>query len=198
MKNIIQHKYLKLICFGIFLSLFWSCKTTKIEKEKTKENDLAILENLFIQNDYHIEIDVAYPFNTASTAQVSNVLFRNTINSANRIDVRGDSEYIKIKNDSVKGYLSFYGERRINSGDYGGRNVAIQFDGPLMDLEKEINKDKGKVELEFTADQSGNDSENYTVKIEIFPNKEAVVNITPTYKTFMRYDGRLVDDHSKD
>ena len=117
-------------------------------------------------------------------------MFRNTGNNANRVDVRGDGNFIEIKNDTVKGYLSFYGERRQNSGEYG-RSSAIQFEEPLEDLSKKIDKDKGKLELEFSANQKGTDNEKYDLSIDIYPNKNVSVFITPVYKTFMRYSGIL-------
>ncbi len=173
--------------------LVWSCKTSSIAKSELKTQHQEVIQTYYNQNNYDIEIDVVYPFNTQATTQVTNALLMNTGNSANRIDVRGDGNFIKIKNDSITGYLPFFGERRLNGGDYGGQNIAIQFDDVLKDLKKKIIEDKPALELEFSVDQKGNDSEKYDIKIEIFPNEHVSVHVTPVFKTFIRYDGSLIN-----
>lgn len=191
MRKIITHKKLFILyILGVFCS-FYSCKTNQIAKNETKAKNLATLDSLYNKYNYRVAIEVAYPFNTIATTQVFNTLLRNTGNNANRIDVRGDGNFIEIQNDSVKGYLSFFGERRLNAGNYGSNNNAIQFEEPLKDLTKEINTDKNNLELEFSANQRGTDNENYQVSLKIFPNKYVSVNITPVYKTFIRYSGTL-------
>jgi hypothetical protein len=77
MKNNIKNTSKKLLCFVSVLCFLCSCKSNKIDKTETDAEDLVTLQKLFEQTDYYIEIDVAYPFNTAATQRVSNVLFRN-------------------------------------------------------------------------------------------------------------------------
>lgn len=193
MKNkIILHKGLFLLSCMAVLCLSYSCKSNKIEKEKAIAKDLETLESLYEQNDYRIAIQVVYPFTSVATTQVTNLLLTNTGDTANRIDVRGDGNFIEIKNDSVKAYLPFFGESRINSGDYPGANLSIQFNEPLKDLEKQIVPKKGKLQLKFNAKQKNNSNEKYQINLDIYPNKSVIVNITPIYKTFIRYSGILV------
>jgi hypothetical protein len=190
MNKTITYRGLILLCFAGVLSLFLSCKTNKITNEERVQN-LAILDSLYGQDEFNIDIEVVYPFNTAATTQVASVLLRGTGDNANRIDVRGDGNYLKIQNDSIKAYLPFFGESRLSAGDYGGRNISIQIEQPLTDISKQINTEKGKLELEFRADQKGNDNDKYDIRIEIYPNQYVKVNITPVYRTFMQYDGVL-------
>ncbi|MGX1022984.1 hypothetical protein ACSSV5_000126 [Psychroflexus sp. MBR-150] len=197
MNRIITHKALNLLYLISILSLFWSCKTNQIAKAEAKANDLKILDSLYAKKDYHIKINVAYPFASVATTKVANELLRNTGNSANRIDVSGDGNFIKIQNDTVSGYLPFFGESRTSSGSYGGTDLAIQFEEPLKDLKKQINTEKPKLKLEFTTEQKRNNNEKYDVSIDIYPNKNVRVNIRPVHKTVMQYDGRL-DEFSKD
>jgi len=193
MKSHILHKNLILLCLVNILLIFNGCKTNKIDNNKTSATDLSTLESLSEADKYYIEIDVAYPFMTRATAQATNYLMRNTGNNANRIDVSGDGDFIRIENDSVKGYLPFFGERRLNAGSFGGTDVSIQFEEPLTDLTKVINTNKGKLELEFTARQKGDANERYQIKLDIFPNKKVSVDVRPSAKTLMRYDGRLTE-----
>jgi hypothetical protein len=197
MNRIITHKALNLLYLISILSLFWSCKTNQIAKAEAKANDLKILDSLYAKKDYHIKINVAYPFASVATTKVANELLRNTGNSANRIDVSGDGNFIKIQNDTVSGYLPFFGESRTSSVSYGGTDLDIQFEEPLKDLKKQINTEKPKLKLEFTTEQKRNNNEKYDVSIDIYPNKNVRVNIRPVHKTVMQYDGRL-DEFSKD
>lgn len=194
MKKYFKYKLIKLVFLLVVSVLFWSCKTNQIAKNEAKAKNLATLDTLYNRDNYRIAIETAYPFNSTATTQVFNELLRNTGNSASRIDVQGDGNYIEIKNDTVRGYLSFFGERRLNSGNYGGTDSAIQFEEPLKDLTKKINTDKINLDLEFTANQKGTDNENYKVNLMIFPNKHVNINITPVYKTFISYDGTLEHD----
>ncbi len=193
MNRIIIHKIRNfLYLIGLF-SLLWSCKTNQIAKAEAKANDLEILDSLYAKKDYYVKINVAYPFTSTATTQVANALLRNTGDNINRIDVRGDGNFIKIQNDTVSGYLPFFGESRTSSGAYGGTDLAIQFDELLKDLTKKINTDKGKLELEFSAKQKRNNNEKYEVSIDIYPNEKVSVNIRPVHKTVMRYDGQLTE-----
>lgn len=192
MKKIVLHNRLILLYFVSLTCLFLSCKSNEIAKGEAKARDMAILEKLHSQNNYRIAVEVVYPFTSAATARVTSLLLTNTGDTANRIDLSGDGNFIQIENDTVIGYLPFFGESRINAGKYGGSSLSIQFKQPLKDLKKQINYSKGKLELEFTAHQEDNESEKYDINLEIYPNKSVDINITPTYKTFTRYSGTLV------
>ena len=200
MRKIFKNIECKILVTLVILSVFGSCKSSKVYKEKERVQGLAILDSLYNQNNYRIDVNTAYPFNTLATTQVANTLFRNTGNTASRIDVQGDGNFIEIKSDSLTGYLVFVGERRLSAGSYGGRDLAIQFDEALENFEKQVNKDKVNLELEFTAEQKGSDNERYNIRLEIYPNKNVIINISPVYRTFMRYDGVLVkpDDEVED
>ncbi len=192
-----MNKYvIKIFAFALLtfvLGISQSCKTGALGGKETSAEDLKVLDSIYQLDNYRIEIDVVYPFNTLATTQVANDLLWNTGNNASRIDVRADGNYIQIRNDSLTGYLPFFGERRLNGGDISGRNSAIQFDEFINNLNKSINKKKNRVELNFTAKQKEGDNDKYDTKIYIYPNKSVLVDISPVYRTFMKYEGRLVE-----
>ncbi|WP_299122976.1 DUF4251 domain-containing protein [uncultured Winogradskyella sp.] len=189
-----NHTYKRLqvlLCFGL-ICLVFSCKSNDTAMSSNSTLAFSELETLLEKEDYYIEMESAIPFNTLATTQVINsLMLRNTGNNASRIDLSGDGNFIEIKNDSIKGYLPFFGEQRISSGRYGGTDTAIQFEGLAKDYEKSIIDKKKKLEIEFTTNHKGDNSERYDVRLEIFPNKRVMVSITPTYRTIMRYSGRL-------
>ncbi len=190
MKKTTVHHRLNLFLLIGLLSLLWTCKSA--DKAENRANDLLALEQLSEQKDYRVDVKVAFPFNTFATTQVLNaLLIQNAGNNPNRIDVGGDGNFIEIRNDSVKGYLPFFGERRINGGSYGPNEAGIQFEGKLENYTKQVNEKKGKLVLEFSTEQTKNGSDSYDVIIEIYPNENTMVTVTPTYKTYMRYSGTL-------
>jgi len=183
----------KLSIVVLVLSFFTSCKTNSIAKSELKAKNKVVLDSLYALDDYRVDVEVIYPFNSASTTQVSNRLLQNTGNNASRIDVRGDGNFIELKNDTITAYLPFFGESRISGGGVGGQSIAIEIEEPLKDLKKTINPKKETLELEFKATQKEGDKDKYQIKIEIFANYKASVNVSPVYRTFIRYDGKLAE-----
>ncbi|MBF8149503.1 DUF4251 domain-containing protein [Winogradskyella sp. F6397] len=179
------------ILFGIaVLGLLWNCKSTDVTKGESYLSEIHSLEQLMQNDTYYIEVDVAYPFVTAATQQVANaILMPGTGNSASRIDVAGDGHFIEIQADTVKGDLSFFGERRLNGGSYGRANGGIVFEGIPKAYEKTINKENRTLNIEFNI--SGEGTENYDINLKIYPNHKAVVDVRSNFRTVMRYDGRL-------
>ena len=192
MVNKFIYKRLRLLfCLGI-ISVLWNCKSNDIAVDKKHTTEISTLETLMEKEAYYIDIEVAFPFSTAATTQVVNaILLPNTGNSAGRIDVSGDGNFIEIQKDSSKGSLPFFGERRLSGGPYGSTDGSISFNGIHENYEKTINEGKRKLEIKFKAIHNGESSESYDVNIEIFPSKRVDVRITPTFRTYMRYTGRL-------
>ncbi|WP_407557488.1 DUF4251 domain-containing protein [Winogradskyella sp. 4-2091] len=181
-----------LIIFFVVLTTMWSCKSSNVDDAEKPSDAINTLQMLLEREEYYIDIDVVYPFNTAATQRVANALFLSqTGNNASRIDVTGDGHFIEINTDSVSGNLSFFGERRLSAGNYGGRNSGIVFNGIPEKYVKTINESKKRLDIEFEIKQIDEPSETYNVKLELFPNSKVAVNITSTYKTFIKYSGRL-------
>lgn len=177
------------------LAVFWSCKSNDVIASDKHAAEINKLQLLMDKDAYYIDIEVVYPLNTVATQQVANaLLLSRTGNNASRIDVTGDGHFVQIKTDSVKGNLSFFGERRLSGGHYGSTNGGIVFNGLPKDYQKAINEKKRKLEIKFTTNQEDEISENYEVKIEIFPNNKVNVNIASTFKSFINYSGTLRDD----
>ncbi|WP_262887133.1 DUF4251 domain-containing protein [Winogradskyella litoriviva] len=190
------YKRFNLIFLLTILTVLYSCKANEVATNNKHTSDLNKLQMLIDKDAYYIDIEAVYPMNTAATQQVANALFLSrTGNSASRIDVAGDGHFIHIKSDSVKGNLSFFGERRLSGGHYGSTNGGIVFDGLSKNYEKTINKKKRKLEIKFTTNQKDEISETYEIKIEIFPNNNVNVNIASTFKSFINYTGTLRDDN---
>jgi len=191
----LQFKALRFAYFLGMLTLLCQCKSSNLTKAQKQIADMSMLNSLMEQNAYYIDIEAVYPFATAATQRVLNSLFLSrTGNNASRIDVGGEGYFVNVRNDSVKGNLSFFGERRLSGGPYGGQNGGIEFNAIPKDYEKTINEKKKFLEVKFTVSEKEEATETYDVRLQIFPNHTVNVSITSTYKTFMNYKGNLNPD----
>ena len=195
MKNRVFYHISVLIILALAVS---SCKTNAVSKTEDKAKAISLLENLKSQNNYRIDVDAVYPLNSVASAKVTNALLANTGNNASRINVSGDGNFIEIKDDHVQAYLPFFGEMRMSGGSYGGRNVAIELDEPLEKIDKNLDYTKRKLVLKFKAKQKEGDNDSYDIKIEIFGNRSASIDVTPVFRTYIRYDGRIAEQTSNE
>ncbi|WP_400078807.1 DUF4251 domain-containing protein [Winogradskyella sp. R77965] len=190
-QNLFHRKLGLIFCIGM-LGVLWNCKSNEIAAEKKYTSEISTLETFMEEGAYYVDVEEAFPFNSVATTQVLNsLLLQQTGNNAARIDVSGDGSFIEIQNDSVKGHLPFFGERRLSGGSYGGRGGSIRFEGISKDYEKAINKNKRKLEINFKTNQNEESTESYNVSLEIYPSERVNITIVSAFKTIMRYSGRL-------
>lgn len=111
-------------------------------------------------------------------------------NSGSRINLLGDNHTVTIHNDSIKGYLPYYGERRMGGG-YNSSN-AVTFNGIARDYKVTTNDKKKRTEINFTI---ADGTESYDVHLEIYTTGRASIALNSTHRTSIRYDGELVLDN---
>jgi len=178
------------IGFVLFLCFFSSCKSVDTVNNAKEEAQFEQLVQWVKQQSYQININAIYPFNSNATTQVINALLLPTGNSAARIDVTGEGNYIKVFNNKVKANLAYFGERRIG-GNYGGTNSGIVFDEKTPeDYQIEINDKKKYVTVKFSAN---NVTENYSVTLRLFLNNNAYISINSSHLNQISYDGSIVN-----
>ena len=173
-----------ILCFVIIL--LCGCGGTKnAEKIGLRTQQIETLKNVVDTKSYTIEVNTAYPMQTYAVTRVTNALLQNTGNSASRINVNGN--FIEVKNDSIKGVLSYFGEvRTVNS--YNPRDGGINFEGLPTTYEVTENEKKQTLNIEFDIK---NKIEPYNVIIQLYPDKSATVIVNSPYRTSIRYDGTL-------
>lgn len=101
-----------------------------------------------------------------------------------RIDLIGNPNYIRIKNDSVFAYLPFFGER-FSGGGYDGTG-AIEVGTSLKNYRVKFNDKKKRIEVEFSANYG---TESYDFSLTIFGNKNGNVYVSSNQRSSMNYDG---------
>ncbi|MDY2586587.1 DUF4251 domain-containing protein [Winogradskyella aquimaris] len=180
-------KHIFLILGFLTLILVYSCKSQKTDAERAEALDQ--LEQFITDRDFKIDINAAFPFNTNATREVLNNLMRFNGNTANRINVNGYD--ITFKNDSIQGYLPYYGEQQLSSGRYN-TDLGIEFGGVPKDYELIRHKNKDALVMKFTINDDRDTIETYKVFITFFPSETADVNIVTSHRNGISYRGRVI------
>ncbi|MGB5943420.1 MAG: DUF4251 domain-containing protein [Leeuwenhoekiella sp.] len=156
------------------------------EANKNASNYQNDLKQIIDQREIHIESDVALPFVTNALMAVINSNFLGVGSTANQVNLTGNSNFLEIKQDSVRAYLPYFGERRMGGGY--AQDSGIEFEGVPEDFE--IVEKNGKLEIRFTIDGSDS-SENYQVFVTIYGNLSSLININSTQRTPIGYRGTV-------
>ncbi len=124
--------------------------------------------------------------------QVQNLDFKIENDWANpakysRVNLIGNPNHITFEEDSVEVFLPFFGERQFGGG-YGSSG-AIEYEGPLKDLEIEEKPGKNQVRIFF---RGNNESENMDFRIIIFSNGNTNTSVTSSQRDQISYDGQIV------
>jgi len=175
---------------SVFL-IFWGCATTKSD---TSINSKRMLDDMVTHKSFKIESEWAYPQVTNALSSILNAGLLPLGSSVNSISLIGNSNFVKIKGDSITGYLPYFGERQMGGG-YASVNTGIQFD----DIPKNYEVKKGKKNsylISFSIPDKTNLTESYTVNIELFPNLTSAISVNSTHRFFIRYQGNVskIDD----
>lgn len=180
-------KYLFLL---ILLSsiAFSSCSTTKDSVSETeKETEIEGLKAMISKKSYSFLPELAYPMPSNATIQVNNAIFRNTENTARRIQIYGHGDYIKVSKDSIQAKLSYFGEIQM-AGSINPRDNGIRFNTSATNYNVKEDTKKQSLIVTFTTK---NTSESFDVTMNLFPTKRATVIVTSSKRTSIRYTGKI-------
>ena len=125
------------------------------------------------------------PLTTNSLNQISNAGLLPPGSVANRINLIGNANYLRIKGDSISAFLPYFGERQL-AGGYNNNNVGIQFNG--IPKEYSVTKDEKKQQHNIRFNINNN-TENFQVYITVFPNMTATMNINSSHRFAISYSG---------
>ena len=176
MKNVI---FLSVLILG-----FASCTSSKDVVVSAKQFDA--ITTLVSEKQFEFEADWAYPMSTNSLSQLSNAGLLGVGNSSARVNLIGNSNYIRFTKDSVSGDLPFYGERKISS--FNTVNTGISFDGIPEDYEEKVDIENQRIDIRFNISEK---TESLQVNIVIFGNRKTRVSINSSHRNTIRYDGTI-------
>jgi hypothetical protein len=151
------------------------------------------VDKLVDQKTFRIVSDWAQPLVTNSISQISNSGLLPPGSTAGRINLLGNSNYFRMKGDSVSAYLPYYGERQAGGG-YGS-NSAIQFKGLPRDLEILKDEKSQGYRMDFDIRDNG---ENYSVSVLLFPNLKSRITVNSSQRFWISYDGKASDLKEED
>ncbi|MBT8393621.1 MAG: DUF4251 domain-containing protein [Bacteroidia bacterium] len=176
-----------LLC-ALIVGLNLSCGSAKSEKNNELKNKQYIkLIELVESKSFSFHAESAYPTQTFAVMQVTNALLRNTGNAAGRIYIAGNSDYIKVMQDSVSAELSYFGELRVVSST-DPRDTGIKFKGESLNFKITKNNKKRRLNIEFDVKSR---SDRYNVNMQVYPSKRASIFLSSMNRTSIRYDGEI-------
>ena len=171
------------ILLGIMLSFMLACSSSKSTQNKNAQNTL---DSLIQSHRFEIKSNRARPTNTMALQQLDNAgLFLNGSNASN-IDLSTNTNFLRMKNDTVTAFLPFFGERQFG-GSYG-KSTSIEFEGIPENLEIKPGK-KGAYNIRFNISDKNAPTDNYNVFITLFPNLNSTININSTSRSSIQYIG---------
>lgn len=167
----------------IFL-LFSNCSSQKKINPEVSQRTKKLIE----QKRFIINCNMAYPTPTMALQSVANAGLIAPGSTVSQINIRGSQNTFKIKGDSIKVYLPYYGEQRMAGMGYGRANTGIQYEG-IPEASDFSSKDKkGNTVLKFTFK---NDAEQCQAQVKIFPSGKSDISINSSHRTSIRYSGNI-------
>lgn len=160
----IKQRFLSPFLILIFSALISSCGSAGGEIQSYDDlNRLVETRNFEIQNEWAMPL------------------------GGNRINLIGNTNFIRFKGDSVDLFLPYFGVRH-SGGDYGG-DGGIEFEGIAEDLEINKNAEKNKIVIEFEGEDDNN--ENLDFHITLFSNGNTNTSVNSSQRTSISYQGTV-------
>ncbi|WP_170245940.1 DUF4251 domain-containing protein [Tenacibaculum adriaticum] len=178
----------------LIIGLLIGCAT----KKKFTPQELQNFENLVNSKSFKIESNWAQPRATGALMRLQNTGLFPPGSNASMVDISGNANYFTIKNDTVSGYLPYFGERQMG-GYPNSSKIGIEFKGVPKEYKVE-KTDKGNFTINFSINDSNSRSENYRVTIRLFPNLTSSIYVISSHRTSIEYRGRAkkIDDDNED
>ncbi|QBA64148.1 DUF4251 domain-containing protein [Muriicola soli] len=178
--------YRNICCFIFIITLVFSCGS--VADKSASESSLKALNNLVTSRSVEIEADWAFPLMTQGITSVANSGLLLPGSNANRIDLMGNSNYLRIKGDSIDVSLPYFGERQIG-GRYANSDVGIKVKGEAMEYQVEKEEKKNAYRIKFSLKD---EIETLQFYVTLFPSGKASINVNSTHRSSIRYDGDAV------
>ncbi len=160
-------------------------------KSETVVNN-TVLDSLVAQRNFRIESQMAYPQLTSGLVSIANAGLLQPGSSAGAISLIGNPNYIIIKNDSISGYLPYYGERQMGAIP-GDTNAGIEFEN----IAKEYSVEKGKKNsyvIKFKIQDKQNNTETYQVTLQLYPSMRSDIRVNSSHRFQIQYRGTISEN----
>ena len=171
----------------VIIGILFFCLSCASSKQKATPEQIQVLTDLVENQSMEFVADWAFPLATNSLNQLSNAGLLQPGSTAGRINLIGNVNYLKIKNDSISAYLPYFGERQFG-GAYNNDNTGIRFNSVPDNLT--ITKDEKSNGYSIAFDIT-RDTESFQVFLRLFPNKKGALNINSNQRHSIAYQGTI-------
>ena len=108
--------------------------------------------------------------------------------SGGSININGEINYVRIRQDSVKIYMPYFGESQtLNS--FNSSNNAITFEGLMENYEVDINEKNGRIRIKFFVKGR---KEGIDMSIIFYKNLSARLVANSSARDGISYDGNIL------
>ncbi len=156
-----------------------------------KQIDLATVQNpsevqkMILNKNFECIADYANPTTSNELNQIANSNLLGAGNSAGRISLLGNTNFLLVKGDSVNAYLPYYGTRQVTAGIGKDKN-AIKFEGLAKNFKSSYDEKNERTRVTFSAE---NGTETFDILMLIFNNKRTDITVNSSQRNAISYDG---------
>ena len=169
------------IAFLVFCT-FISCSSSKTN---ATAEQIAQLDELMATKSFRIESQWALPQATRSMIALQNSGILAPGDSASRISLIGNPNFLELNGDSINSYLPYYGEVQMVSNRNGSGSIELKNTIEDYELSK---ADNNSYTLKF---QARSKNESFNVMIQLFPNLNTEISLNGTKRFPIRYTGNV-------
>ena len=182
MKKICSFKGALTGCF-VLVMLITSCKSaiTPLTAEEQ-----ARLDRIVTDRNFTMIAQWAEPTPDSGINAMSNAGLFPPGSSPSRINLGENSNYFKMKGDSVFIQLPYYGERQVVK-TYG-QAEGITYEGLANDLKVNRNTDRNYYDIDFTAKDRG---ETFICNFRLYGGQRGLLTVQSNQRNQIRYDGTI-------
>ncbi|MGO3156226.1 DUF4251 domain-containing protein [Mesonia sp.] len=180
-----KHFTYKILCVSLISIGVWSCSSiSSVQKESnTKE-----ISGWLGHKEVHIDLKTAYPRSSSALQQLANNGLLAPGNTSNVINLSSSKSFIKIHQDSIQGYLPYYGTR--HTAGRLGENGSIDFHDLPKNYNARLDPKTGTHHIAFEIPQKKS-SEFFQIQIQIYPTKNAQVLVNSSQRDGISYQGKV-------
>lgn len=172
--------FLSYLCLLLAFSACKSAGTTLTGEEQAR------LDRIVTERNFTMIAQWAEPTpDTGINAMASAGLFPPG-SSPSRINLGENSNYFKMRGDSVFIQLPYYGERQVVK-TYG-KAEGITYEGLAEDLKVSRNAERNYYDIDFSAKDRG---ENFLCNLRLYGGKRALLTVQSNQRNQIRYDGNI-------
>lgn len=161
------------------ITIFSACGSSR----KLSEQDFLTFKNNLQENNIEVTFEWARPLGLGNVQGIDQLLINGS--DPNNINLVGNTNFFRTKNDSLQIELPYYGSHQITA-PVPGSNIGISFEGipETKTLEFNTEKQKAVLKYDFTTE-----NDNYNMILTLFPRKTAFLSVTSDRKTAISYEG---------